>query len=89
MHLDHELGSIESGKPADFTVLEEHPLNVDPMEIRDIGVWGTVVGGRPFEAARPSRTNHPEAALTASRHHADCHDADQWRTQGSADHSTA
>lgn len=48
LHLDHEFGSIECGKAADFTVLEADPTTVDPMEIKDIGVWGTVVGGRPF-----------------------------------------
>jgi len=51
LHLDQEFGTIECGKAADFTVLENDPLTVDPMEIRDIGVWGTVVGGVPFEAA--------------------------------------
>jgi predicted amidohydrolase YtcJ len=54
LHLDHEFGTLECGKAADFTVLEANPLTVDPMAIRDIGVWGTVVGGLPFEAARPS-----------------------------------
>jgi predicted amidohydrolase YtcJ len=53
MHLDAEFGTIECGKAADFTVLEESPLAVEPMAIKDIGVWGTVVAGRPFEAARP------------------------------------
>ncbi|MGI9602489.1 MAG: amidohydrolase [Acidimicrobiales bacterium] len=45
-HLDHELGSIECGKRADFAVLAESPLDVDPVDIRDIPVWGTVVGGQ-------------------------------------------
>jgi predicted amidohydrolase YtcJ len=53
IHGDDEFGSIECGKAADFTVLEENPLTVDPMTIRDIGVWGTVVGGEPFAANRP------------------------------------
>jgi predicted amidohydrolase YtcJ len=51
MHLDHQLGSIEVGKRADFTVLEESPLEVEPMEIKDIGVWGTVVSGQPHPAS--------------------------------------
>ncbi len=53
MHLDAEFGTIECGKAADFTVLEDDPLTVDPMTIRDIGVWGTVVAGTPFPAATP------------------------------------
>ena len=50
LKLDHLVGSIESGKFADFAVLDEDPAQVDPAEIRDIGVWGTVVGGAPFQA---------------------------------------
>lgn len=50
MHMDHEIGSIETGKRADFAVLEENPLKVDPMQIKDIGVWGTVVGGEKYPA---------------------------------------
>eukprot|EP00127_Corallochytrium_limacisporum_P007133 Clim_evm6s243 gene=Clim_evmTU6s243 len=46
--LDDVVGSIQAGKFADFTVLEENPLTVDPMHIRDIEIWGTVLGGRKF-----------------------------------------
>ncbi len=56
LHLDHEIGSIETGKRADFAVLDQSPLEVDPIAIRDIPVWGTVVGGVPFEAERPNRS---------------------------------
>ena len=51
LKLDHEMGSIESGKVADFAVLEEDPLEVDPLRLKDIGVWGTVLGGVPQPAA--------------------------------------
>ena len=47
---DHEFGSIEAGKFADFTILEDDPYAVDPMKIRDIPIWGTVLGGRVFQA---------------------------------------
>lgn len=50
LHLDDELGSIETGKRADFAVLEDDPLTVAPERLKDIGVWGTVSGGRVFAA---------------------------------------
>lgn len=49
--MDHEVGSIEPGKLADFAVLEDDPLAVDPMALKDIPVWGTVLGGVPQPAA--------------------------------------
>ncbi len=49
--LDHEVGSIETGKHADFAVLEDDPLNVTPEALKDIVVWGTVQGGRIFQAS--------------------------------------
>lgn len=53
LHLDHEIGSIEFGKKADFCVLEADPLEIDPMELKDIPVWGTVFGGE----LNPRKTN--------------------------------
>ena len=50
--LEDEIGSIEVGKRADFTVLEEDPYAVDPARLRDIGIWGTVLDGRPHPLAR-------------------------------------
>jgi predicted amidohydrolase YtcJ len=43
---EDNLGSIETGKFADFTVLDEDPQEVDAMKIKDIGVVATVLGGR-------------------------------------------
>ncbi len=50
LHMEGEIGSIETGKRADFAVLEHDPSEVDPMALKDIGVWGTVQGGRVFAA---------------------------------------
>jgi predicted amidohydrolase YtcJ len=50
LKLDHLVGSIEAGKYADFAVLADDPLEIDPMELRDIAVWGTVLGGVPVQA---------------------------------------
>ena len=51
IRMDHLAGSIEPGKYADFAVLEQDPLSVAPETLKDIGVWGTVVGGTPARAA--------------------------------------
>ncbi|MCX8955669.1 amidohydrolase family protein, partial [Ruegeria sp. NA] len=48
--LEKELGSIAPGKYANFTILEDDPLSVEPDEIRNIGIWGTVLEGRVFPA---------------------------------------
>ncbi len=52
LRLDDEIGSIETGKRADFTVLGEDPLAVDPLELKDVPVVATVLGGvaRPVPA---------------------------------------
>lgn len=51
LHRDGDLGSIEVGKYADFTVLEEDPLGVSPEELKDVPVWGTVLGGEILPVA--------------------------------------
>ncbi|MEM7438528.1 MAG: amidohydrolase [Pseudomonadota bacterium] len=51
LHLDGEVGSIEAGKKADFAVLEDDPTEMAPDALKDVGVWGTVQGGRIFAAA--------------------------------------
>lgn len=50
LKLDGEVGSIECGKRADFCVLGEDPTAVAPEALKDVPVWGTVQGGRIFQA---------------------------------------
>ncbi len=49
--IDAEVGSIECGKRADFVVLGDDPTQAKPEKLRDVPVWGTVQGGRVFQAA--------------------------------------
>jgi len=51
LRLDHLVGSIEPGKFADFAVLEDDPETVAPDALKDIAVWGTVLGGLAQRAA--------------------------------------
>jgi hypothetical protein len=44
--LDDRIGSIEVGKFADFVVLDKDPLAVGAISLKDVGVVGTVLGGR-------------------------------------------
>lgn len=46
LKMDHEIGSIETGKRADFAILGDDPLSVDPGMLKDVPVLGTVLGGR-------------------------------------------
>jgi predicted amidohydrolase YtcJ len=48
--MDHVAGSIESGKFADFAVLHDDPLDVPPERLAQMRVWGTILGGRVFQA---------------------------------------
>lgn len=46
LKLDDEIGSIEAGKSADFTVLGADPRAVDPTSLKDVPVLGTIFAGR-------------------------------------------
>ncbi len=52
LKLDEELGSIDVGKRADFAILDDDPLAVPPVKLKDVGVWGTMLGGKIFEAPK-------------------------------------
>ena len=44
--IEDQVGTLEPGKYADFVVLSENPLEVDPMKIKDIRVEATVMNGQ-------------------------------------------
>lgn len=45
-HMEDVKGSIEVGKWADFCILGEDILTIDPLQIKDIPVLTTIVGGK-------------------------------------------
>jgi predicted amidohydrolase YtcJ len=47
-HRESEIGSLEPGKLADFTVLDANPREAEPERIGGIGVLATVLGGTPI-----------------------------------------
>jgi len=58
------------GKLANFTILADNPLTVDPMKIKDVRVWGTVHEGRvlPVKQSAEARAgaNAPKAHVRPS-----------------------
>jgi hypothetical protein len=54
--VEDKVGTIETGKFADFVVLDADPQAVEPMAIKDIGVVATILGGKVTLAAD---TRHP------------------------------
>ncbi len=53
LQLEKDVGSIVSGKLANFTILDENPVTSDPLKIKDIKVWGTVHEGRILPVKTP------------------------------------
>lgn len=43
--MEQDIGSIQSGKLADFTVLEEDPTTVDVSALKNMKIWGVVFEG--------------------------------------------
>ncbi|EFO31823.1 amidohydrolase domain-containing protein [Roseibium sp. TrichSKD4] len=46
LNSEHEVGSLETGKLADFVILNKDPRKVDPDTIKDIRVLETWMNGK-------------------------------------------
>jgi len=46
--MEHDYGTISSGKYANFTLLSDNPLTVDPLKIKDIEIRSTMVEGQHY-----------------------------------------
>ncbi len=66
---EHELGSIEPGKLANFTVVDTDPLDTEPDALDDIDVIGTFFQGRwfPLPAGMSRRARPSASAARAGR----------------------
>lgn len=63
---EDSLGSIQSGKIANFTVLEQDPYKVDPIRLKDVPVWGTVFEGRVFPITKKNKHANTPTTLTTT-----------------------
>jgi predicted amidohydrolase YtcJ len=69
---EHDLGSIEVGKIANFTILAEDPYDTDPRDLGRIRIVGSVFEGRWF----PVPIEHQEARLSPQSRTASSSDTD-------------
>jgi predicted amidohydrolase YtcJ len=90
LQMEEKVGSIVADKLANFTILAANPLTVDPSELKDIAVWGTVHEGRVLPAEREDGDGRTvvlgpvrDASTVAASIEADHHDHGQGR-QGDA-----
>lgn len=91
LRLEKDVGSIVPGKLANFTVLADNPVTVDPMRIKDIEVWGTVQEGRLLPVAKPAAPGtgqRPAGADSSSRADDKVAVRDDAFAQGVTDHLT-
>ena len=54
MRMENEMGSIDIGKMANFTVFDENPIEADPEKLKDLAIWGTVFEGAKYPIEAPA-----------------------------------
>jgi hypothetical protein len=57
LNLEHQIGSIEKDKTANFTLLDADPFSIDTMKIKDIKVHSTVYEGKQTLVPRSNLNN--------------------------------
>jgi len=62
MRKENEMGSIDIGKKANFTVFEKNPITANRKKLKDLTIWGTVFEGKawPIEKASKGLVMSPE-----------------------------
>lgn len=81
---ERDLGSIEAGKIANFTVVDRNPLDIDPARLDEIDVIGTIFEGRwfPVAAGASRRARSARSVDGAANHEPDAGSVLARRTEG-------
>lgn len=66
IQLEGEVGSIEVGKRANLTVLDQSPFDVGPEKLNEIKVWGTMLEGR-VQPVPPTNTENVSSVNSLER----------------------
>ena len=48
LRMEEKTGTIATGKKADFVILEENPMKIEPIKLKDIKILKTVFEGKSF-----------------------------------------
>lgn len=57
IQLEKEVGSIEVGKRANLTILDQSPFDVSEEMLKEIAVWGTMLEGRVQPVSQSSKSS--------------------------------
>jgi hypothetical protein len=77
---EDEIGSVDVGKKANFTVFDENPIKADPKTLKDLTIWGTVFEGEKYPIRKPAlglrmpQEDEARLAALADQNHATGHD---------------
>ncbi|MFL1800297.1 amidohydrolase [Plesiomonas shigelloides] len=68
IQMEKRVGSIETGKDANLTILKQSPYEVAPESLKDIPVWGTMLEGRmqPVKPDSPMPNSQASADTSAT-----------------------